>query len=101
MAVQLRSALLADREIASEIDIMMVHCLGACLRPCAAALSAAGKWRLRFESLSPPVLADFVAATKVYNATHDGFLSDHGLPPSLRERLGAQAPPPAAPRRDS
>ena len=99
MAVQLRSALLADREIASEIDVMMVHCLGACLRPCAAALSAAGKWRLRFEGLSPPILADFIAATKAYNATDDGFLGDHGLPPSLRERLGAQAPPPAAPRR--
>ena len=99
MAVQLRSTLLADREIASEIDVMMVHCLGACLRPCAAALSAAGKWRLRFEGLSPPILADFIAATKAYNATDDGFLGDHGLPPSLRERLGAQAPPPAAPRR--
>ena len=99
MAVQLRSALLADREIASEIDIMMVHCLGACLRPCAAALSAAGKWRLRFEGLSPPVLVDFIAATKVYNATPDGLLGDQGLPPSLRERLGALAPPPTAPRR--
>jgi len=99
MAVLLRSALLADRQLAGEIDIMMVHCLGACLRPCAAALSAVGKWRLRFEGLSPPVLSDFVAATKVYNATPDGLLGDHGLPSSLRERLGAQAPPPTAPRR--
>ena len=99
MAVLMRSALLADREIAREIDIMMVHCLGACLRPCAAALSAAGKWRLRFEGLSPPVLGDFIAATKAYNATHDGFLGDDGLPQSLRNRLGAQAPPPALPRR--
>jgi len=101
MAVQLRSALLADHQLASEIDILMVHCLGACLRPCAAALSAAGKWRLRFEGLSPPVLPDFIAATKAYNATDDGLLADDGLPPSLRERLGAQAPPPAAPRRAS
>src|SRR5882724_5659930 len=31
MAVLLRSALLADRQLAGEIDIMMVHCLGACL----------------------------------------------------------------------
>ena len=99
VAVQLRSALLADRQLASEIDIMMVHCLGACLRPCAAALSATGKWRLRFEALSPPVLADFIAATKVYNAAPDGFLGDHGLPSSLREHLGARAPPPTAPRR--
>jgi predicted metal-binding protein len=99
IAVRLRSALLADRHLAGEIDVMMVHCLGACLRPCAAALSAVGKWRLRFEGLSPPVLSDFIAATKVYNATHDGFLGDHGLPSSLRERLSAQAPPPTAPRR--
>jgi len=95
MAVQLRSALLADRHLTGEIDIMMVHCLGACRRPCAAALSAPGKWRLRFEDLSPPVLSDFIAATKAYKATRDGLPEDCGLPPSLRERLGAQAPPAA------
>jgi predicted metal-binding protein len=99
MAVQLRSALLADCHLTGEIDIMMVHCLGACPRPCAAALSAPGKWRLRFEGLSPSVLSDFVAATKVYSATGDGLLGDRGLSPSLRERLGARAPPPAAPQR--
>ena len=80
---------------------MMVQCLGACRRPCAATLSAPGKWRLRFEDLSPRILADFVAATKAYKATADGRLDARDLLPSLRERLGALAPPPAAPRRPS
>jgi predicted metal-binding protein len=96
MAVQLRSALLADQHLTGEIHIMMVQCLGACRRPCAAALSAPGKWRLRFEGLAPPILSDFIAATKAYKATRDGLLEDCGLPPSLRERLGARAPPAAS-----
>ncbi len=101
MAAELRSALLADRHLGGGIDVMMVQCLGACRRPCAAALSAPGKWRLRFEDLSPRILPDFIAATRAYEATLDGRLGDRDLLPSLRERLGALAPPPASPRRAS
>ena len=99
MAAELRSALLADRHLMGEIDVLMVQCLGACRRPCAAALSAPGRWRLRFEDLSPRFVPDFVAAARVYQATRDGLLGDRDLLPSLRERLGALAPPPAVPRR--
>ena len=101
IAATLRAALFADRQLTGEIDVLMVQCLGACRRPCAAALSAPGKWRLRFEDLSPGVVSDFIAATRVYQATRDGRIGDRDLLPSLRERLGALAPPPAAPRRAS
>ena len=100
IALELRATLLAHDYLASRIEILMVHCLGACRRPCAAALSAPGKWRLRFERLSRQVIADFIATAVAYLGTEDGRLDNGDMPPPLRERLSAQSPP-AMPRRIS
>lgn len=81
---------------AAGFALRVVACLGGCPNPCNAALSGAGKWRLRIRHLTPAdadVLLELAAA---YRAHADGNLQPGEIPAPLRERIGARTPPYAA-----
>jgi predicted metal-binding protein len=97
IAHDLRAALTDEYGETPDFDILMVHCLGACTRPCAAALTGPGKWRLRFERLSHGSIAPFIGAVRDYRALSGDALDLEWLAPALRSKVGARSPPPPRP----
>jgi predicted metal-binding protein len=97
IAAELRHALVDHYGAAPDLDILLVHCLGACTRPCAAALSGPDKWRLRFERLSRALITPFIAAVRDYRALATDGLDLAWLSPALRPNVGARSPPPRRP----
>jgi len=84
-------AALAASPLARQLDLLVVHCLGGCPKPCNAALAGAGKAYLRFNRLSEGDVAALLDLAGRYRASRDGEPSDL-LPPSLEGRLALRLP---------
>ena len=69
-----------------------MECLGGCPSPCAVALDAPGKWRVRLTRLTPDHGADILSAAAAYLHLPDGYLTDNELPAALRGRISARSP---------
>jgi predicted metal-binding protein len=74
------------------VRILRVNCLGSCRQPCAVALDAPTKFRLRFSNLEPADALDLEAVVKRYCSSESGRIPVENLPPRFRERLSAVAP---------
>jgi len=84
-------AALASSPLARRLDLLVVHCLGGCPKPCNVALAGAGKAFLRFNRLSEGHVAALLDLTARYRASRDGEIGDR-LPASLDGRLALRLP---------
>jgi predicted metal-binding protein len=74
------------------VRILRVNCLGSCRQPCAVALDAPTKFRLRFSNLEPADARDLEVVVERYCSSASGQIPLENLPARLRERLSAVAP---------
>ncbi|MEP7243550.1 MAG: DUF1636 family protein [Gammaproteobacteria bacterium] len=74
------------------VQLLRVSCLGACRQPCAVALDAPRKQRLRFSRLDSSDACDLEVVIQRYCLSEDGCLPPHMLPLALRDRLSAISP---------
>jgi predicted metal-binding protein len=74
------------------VRILRVNCLGACRQPCAVALDAPSKFRLRFSNLGPADARDIELVAQRYRLSQNGRIPLESLPAGLRGRLSAVAP---------
>ena len=74
------------------VVIRRVNCLGACTQPCAIALDAPGKFRLRFSDLRLADAGELECVIRQYCSSENGSLPTESLPPGLRSRLSALSP---------
>jgi predicted metal-binding protein len=79
-------AALATSPLASEVDLLVLHCLGGCPKPCNAALTGAGKVLLRFNRLREGDVAALLDLAALFRDSSDGEIVDQ-LPPGLKDRL--------------
>src|SRR5260221_9695527 len=84
-------AALAASPLASQVDLLVLHCLGGCPKPCNAALTGAGKVLLRFNRLGEGDVAALLELTALFRASSDGEIADR-LPPGLKDRLALRLP---------
>jgi predicted metal-binding protein len=85
LAQGLRAAL-AQSPLGGRVDLLVVHCLGGCPKPCNVALTGAGKVYLRFNRLGEGDLAAVLALADRYASTRDGEVGER-LPGELKGRL--------------
>jgi predicted metal-binding protein len=85
-------SLLAASALAETFRVAQVECLGGCPSPCAVALDAPAKWRVRLTRLTPADGADIMSAAAAYLHLPDGYLTDGDLPAALRGRISARSP---------
>ena len=83
---------LGDSLASCGVRILRVNCLGSCRQPCAVALDAPSKYRLRFSNLEPTDARDLAVVIGYYCSSESGRIPLECLPPRLRERLSAVAP---------
>ncbi len=70
-------------------------CLSACKRPCAIALTGAGKMSLMFGDLPPLNSADAILKLcEQYHASTDGIIQRQQRPEILQQGILARIPPP-------
>ena len=74
------------------VQVLRVNCLGSCRQPCAVALDAPTKYRLRFSNLQPSDAGDLEKVVQQYCMSDSGRIAAENLPPALRGRLTAVAP---------
>jgi predicted metal-binding protein len=84
-------AALAASPLASQVDLLVLHCLGGCPKPCNAALTGAGKVLLRFNRLREGDVAALLELAALFRASRDGEIADR-LPPGLKDRLALRLP---------
>ena len=85
LAQGLRAAL-ARSPLGRCLDVLVVHCLGGCPKPCNVALAGAGKVYLRFNRLREGDLAAVLALADRYASSRAGEVGDQ-LPDELQGRL--------------
>jgi predicted metal-binding protein len=90
LAQAVRAALAAS-PLGRGIDLLVVHCLGGCPKPCNVALAGDGKAYLRFNRLSEGDVAALLEIAACYRVSGDGEIDDR-LPASLRARLALRLP---------
>ena len=69
-------AALAASPLGREVDLLVVHCLGGCPKPCNAALAGEGKAFLRFNRLGEGDVAALLDLAALYRASPDGEIAD-------------------------
>ena len=74
------------------VQVLRVNCLGSCRQPCAVALDAPSKFRLRFSNLQPGDAGDLEKVVRQYCLSDSGRIATESLPPALRGHLTAVAP---------
>jgi predicted metal-binding protein len=84
-------AALAASPLSRRLDLLVVHCLGGCPKPCNVALAGAGKAFLRFNRLGEGDVAALLEFAARYRASRDGEIADQP-PPSLDGRLALRLP---------
>lgn len=82
------AAVAAERQF----QLLRVNCLGACRQPCAMALAAPAKLRLRFSGLEETDGDAIEQLLTTYQHSSDGRLEAEQIPPSLRSALSAVSP---------
>ncbi len=71
-----------------------VRCMSQCKRPCAIALSAAGKYTLLFGDLDPATtVSDILTLTDQYTTSPDGLVPRDQRPEPLRAGILGRIPP--------
>ncbi|MFM0351632.1 DUF1636 family protein [Paraburkholderia sp. RL17-347-BIC-D] len=81
-----------ERLISQGMTVMMVHCLGSCRTPCAVALDAPAKPRVRLSGLKDINGADLVDAALEYQQAASDDVSVTTLPTALQGHVTAISP---------
>ncbi|MGF6241821.1 MULTISPECIES: DUF1636 family protein [Paraburkholderia] len=81
-----------ERLTGQGVTVMMVHCLGSCRKPCAAALDAPEKPRVRLSGLKVNDAADLISAALEYQQTASDDVSVTTLPAALQGHVSAISP---------
>jgi predicted metal-binding protein len=81
-----------ERLTSQGMTVMMVHCLGSCRKPCAAAFDAPEKPRVRFSGLKDANAADLIDAAQKYQQTPSDDVSVTTLPAALQGHVTAISP---------
>jgi predicted metal-binding protein len=74
------------------MTVMMVHCLGSCKKPCAAALDAPAKPRVRLSGLKDVNATDLIDAALEYQKAISDNVSVTTFPAALRGHITAISP---------
>jgi predicted metal-binding protein len=74
------------------VTVMMVHCLGSCRTPCAVALDAPAKPRVRLSSLKEVHAADLINAALEYQQATSDDIRVTTLPAALQGHVTAISP---------
>lgn len=74
------------------MTVMLVHCLGSCRMPCAVALDAPAKPRVRLSGLNNVNAPDLIDAALEYRQAASGEVSVTTLPPPLQRHVTAISP---------
>ena len=90
LAQTVRSTLAAS-PLGRQFDLLVVHCLSGCPKPCNVALAGAGKAYLRFNRLGEGDLPALLELAAQYRKSRDGEIGDR-LPPALSGRLALRLP---------
>lgn len=83
-----------DRLTSLGVTVMMVHCLGSCRTPCAVALDAPTKPRVRLSGLKDTDAADLIDAVLEYREAAPGEVTAAVLPEPLQHHVTAISPKP-------
>ena len=78
----------------SRLRFIGAPCLNGCLRPCTAALRAAGKYNLRFSRLGPGDAAAVLDFADAYLGHPTGDVPEDEWPEALRGKRTVRTPPP-------
>ncbi|MFM0351766.1 DUF1636 family protein, partial [Paraburkholderia sp. RL17-347-BIC-D] len=83
---------LKERLTSQGMTVMMVHCLGSCRTPCAVALDAPAKPRVRLSGLKDVNAADLINAALEYREAASGDVTVAMLPALLQRHVSAISP---------
>ena len=81
-----------EQLIRQGMTVMMVHCLGSCRTPCAVALDAPAKPRVRLSGLKDVNAADLINAALDYREAASGDVTVATLPAVLQRHVTAISP---------
>jgi predicted metal-binding protein len=81
-----------ERLTSQGMTVMMVHCLGSCRTPCAVALDAPAKPRVRLSGLKDVNAADLMNAALEYREAASGDVTVTMLPALLQGHVTAISP---------
>ena len=81
-----------EKLIRQGMTVMMVHCLGSCRAPCAVALDAPAKSRIRLSGLKDVNTADLVNAALAYREAASNDVTVAALPAVLQRHVTAISP---------
>jgi len=81
-----------ERLTSQGMTVMMVHCLGSCRTPCAVALDAPAKPRVRLSGLKDVNGADLIEAALEYQQAASDDVSVTTLPAALQGHVTAISP---------
>jgi predicted metal-binding protein len=81
-----------ERLTSQGMTVMMVHCLGSCRTPCAVALDAPAKPRVRLSGLKDVNAADLIDAALEYREAASNDVTVATLPALLRRHVTAISP---------
>jgi predicted metal-binding protein len=81
-----------ERLTSQGVTVMMVHCLGSCRTPCAVALDAPAKPRVRLSGLGNGNAADLINAALEYREAALGDVTVATIPALLQRHVTAISP---------
>ncbi|MCP2091661.1 UNVERIFIED_ORG: putative metal-binding protein [Paraburkholderia sediminicola] len=81
-----------ERLTSQGMTVMMVHCLGSCRTPCAVALDAPAKPRVRLSGLKDVNAVDRINAALEYWEAASGDVTVAMLPALLQQHVSATSP---------